>query len=108
MLTLTDKKWIEEKFTKELKTVRDSVDLSRQKLTTLSLERFDFDSRLNSIEASNIRMEEKIDKLINISDGNAGNIDDLQQENKMGAIAMHRYGLQIEELAKTTKTKITR
>ena len=70
MLTPTDKKWIEEKFTKELKPVRDSVDLARQKLTTLSLERFDFDSRLNSIEASTIRTEEKIDKILNIVNKN--------------------------------------
>ena len=108
MLTPTDKKWIEEKFTKELKPVRDSVDLARQKLTTLSLERFDFDSRLNSIEASTIRTEEKIDKILNIVDGYAGSIADLKQENSMGARTLHRHGIQIEELAMATKTKISR
>ena len=107
MLTSADKKWIEEKLTKELKPVRDSVDLARQKLTTLSLERFDFDSRFNSIEASSIRTEEKIDKILNIVDGYAGNIADLQQENRMGAITLRRHGIQIEELAKATKTEIS-
>ena len=104
------KKWSEETFStkKELKELSDNIDLTRQKLTGLSLERFGFESRLNSIEASSFRTEEKIDKLINIGDGNAGNIADLQQENKMGSIALRRHGIQIEELAKATKTKISR
>jgi|GEM_PF-1858981 len=110
MLTPADKKFLTENFTtkKELKEMRDSIDLSRQKLTTLSLERFGFESRFSAIEASFFRTEEKIDKLINIGDGNAGNIADLQQENKMGAVTLRRYGIQIEELAKATKTKISR
>ncbi len=110
MLTPSDKKFLTENFAtkKELKEVRDSVDLVRQKLTTLSIERFDFNSRLASIEASSFRTEEKIDKLITIGEGNAGNIADLQQENKMGAITLRRYGIQIGELAKAAKTKISR
>mgnify|MGYP001612164032 CR=1 FL=1 len=108
MLTKDDKKWIEEKFIKELKPVRDSVDLARQKLTTLSLERFDFDSRLNSIEASSIRTEEKIDKILNIVDGYAGKIGELDQENKMGAITTRRHGIQIQELAKATGTALSK
>lgn len=103
------KKWAEETFSSksELKEVRDSVDLSRQKLTTLSLERYGFESRLNSIEASSFRTEEKIDKLINIGDGNAGNIADLQQENKMGSITLRRHDIQIHELATATGTKLS-
>lgn len=104
MLTPADKKWIEEKLTKEIKPVRDSIDLARQKLTTLSLERFDFDSRLNSIEASNIRTEEKVDKILNIVDGFAGRVATLDQENKMGARTLHRHGIQIQELAEATGT----
>lgn len=107
MLTPTDKKWIEEKFIKELKPVRDSVDLLRGKIGDIRFDKFDLESRLNSIEASNIRTEEKIDKLIAIADGNAGRIADLDQENKMGAVTLRRYGIQIEELAKATKTKIS-
>ncbi|MDE1919338.1 MAG: hypothetical protein KGH56_01430 [Patescibacteria group bacterium] len=104
------KKWVDETFStkKEVREVRDSIDLARQKLTTLSLEKFSFESRLSSIEASSFRTEEKIDKLIAIGDGNAGNIADLQQENKMGAVTLRRHSIQIEELAKATKTKISR
>lgn len=108
MLTPADKKWVEEKFTKELKPIRDSVDLLRGKIGSIHFEKFNLEQRLDSMEASHIRTEEKIDKILNIVDGNAGAIADLQQENKMGAITMRRYGIQIEELAKATKTKISR
>ena len=93
MLTSTDKKWIEEKFIKELKPVRDSVDLLRGKIGTIHFEKFNLDSRLDSIEASNIRTEEKIDKLIAIADGNAGNIADLstREQNGFHHIAPIRY-----------------
>lgn len=64
MLTPTDKKWIEEKFIKELKPFRDSVDLLRGKISGIRFEKFNIESRFDSIEASNIRIEEKIDKLI--------------------------------------------
>lgn len=88
--------------------MRDSIDLSRQKLTTLSLERFSFESRFSAIEASSFRTEEKVDKVLDILDGFSGKVSDLEQENKMGAVTLRRYGIQIEELAKATKTKISR
>ncbi len=107
MLTPADKKWIEEKLVKENKPMRDSIDLLRKKMTDMNFEKFNFDSRLDSIEASNIRTEEKIDKLINIADGNAGNIADLEQENKMGAVTLRRHDVQIHELATATGTMIS-
>lgn len=120
MLTPADKKflmdafanhknWAEETFSskKELKEVRDGVDLLRSKITTSSIEKFDFKFRLDSIEASSFRTEEKIDRLITIGDGNAGNIADLQQENKMGALTLRRHDIQIHELATATGTAIS-
>lgn len=107
MLTSTDKKWIEEKLSKEFKPFRESVDLLRGRIGAIHFEKFNLESRLDSIEASTIRTEEKIDKLITIADGNTGNIVDLQQENKMGAAPLRRHGIQIQQLAKTTGTKIS-
>jgi hypothetical protein len=107
MLTSEDKKWIEEKLAKEGKPVRDSVDLLRGKMTTMNFERFNFDSRLDSIEASNLRTEEKVDRMLTILDGFAGKVADLDQENKMGAITLRRHGIQINELATATGTTIS-
>ncbi len=107
MLTKDDKKWIGEKLTKELKPFRDSVDLLRGKITAVHLEKFNADFRLDSIEASNIRTEEKIDKILNIVDGFAGKVAGLDQENKMGARTLHRHGIQIQELAKATGTTLS-
>lgn len=108
MLTKGDKKWIEEKLVKEIKPIRDSVDLLRGKVTSAHLEKFNADSRLDSIEASNIRMEEKVDKILNIVDGLAGKVAELDQENKMGARTLHRHGLHIQELAKATGTTLSK
>jgi hypothetical protein len=107
MLTPADKKWIEEKLAKEGKPVRDSIDLLRGKVTALNFEKFNFDSRLDSIEASNLRTEEKMDKVLTILDGFAGKVADLDQENKMGAITLRRHDTQIHELATATGTPIT-
>ena len=101
MLTKEDKDFLTENFAtkKELKEVRDGVDLLRQKLTTKTLENFNFEHRLDSIEASNFRTEEKIDKVLTILDGFAGKVADLDQENRMGAITLRRHDIQIHELA---------
>lgn len=107
MLTPADKKWIEEKLAKENKPMRDSVDLLRKKMIDMSLDKFHSDSRLNSIEASSLRTEEKIDKVLNILDGFSGKVADLDQENKMGAITLRRHDTQIHELATATGTKIS-
>lgn len=109
MFTPADKKFLTETFAtkKDLKEVRDSVDLSRQKLTTLSLERFGLESRLSAIEASTFRNEEKSDRILNILDGFTGKVADLDQENKMGTITLRRHDVQIHELAKTTGTTLS-
>src|SRR3989344_9272706 len=118
MLTKDDKKWIQtnsvskewllENFAtkKELKELRDGFDLLRNKTIISTLEKFNIKGEIDAIRASTIRTEEKIDKLITIADGNAGNIADLQQENKMGAITTRRHGINIEHLAKVAGTKL--
>lgn len=108
MLTKGDKKWIDEKLADGFKPVRDSVDLLRGKMTSMNLEKFNFDSRLDSIEASHIRTEEKIDKVLSILDGFSGKVAELDQENKMGARTLHRHGINIQELAKATGTMLSK
>lgn len=109
MLTAGDKKWLEENFAtkKELGNMRDSIDLLRKKMANSFLEKFDFKNRVESLEATTFRTEEKIDKLITMVDGFGGKVADLEQENKMGAVTLHRHGVNIEELAKATNTKIS-
>lgn len=115
MLTKDDKKWIGEKFEtelekklgKELKPVRDSVDLLRGKITEKRLDQFTTESRLNSIEASVMRTEEDVHKILSIVDGFAGKVADLDQENKMGSITLRRHDIQIHELATATDTTIS-
>lgn len=103
MLTKDDKNWI----AKEIKPLRDSMDLLRGKITNIHFEKFNLEARLDSMEASHIRTEEKIDKLLNIMDGNAGRIAGLDQENKMGSITLRRHDVQIHELATATGTTIS-
>ncbi len=107
MLTKEDKKWIEGKLVKENKPMRDSIDLLRRKMTDMNFEKFNFDSRLNSIEASNIRTEEKVDKMLVQLDKFTGNIANLDQENKFGAVTLRRHDIQIHELATATSTTIS-
>ena len=109
MLTKDDKKFLTETFAtkKELSALRDGFDLLRNKVTMTNLDRFNLESEINAIRASTIRTEEKIDKLMNIIDGYAGKIAELDQENKMGARTLHRHGIQIQELAKATGAKLS-
>lgn len=109
MLTKEDKKFLTENFAtkKELSAMRDGFDLLRNKITMSSLEKFDFKSRVDSLEASSVRTEEKVDKILNILDGFAGKVSDLDQENKMGAVTIRRHGIQIHELATATDTTIS-
>lgn len=109
MLTKDDKKFLTENFAtkKEVGAIRDGLDILRNKLTMSSLEKFDFKSRVDSIEASSVRTEEKVDKILNILDGFSGKVAELDQENKMGARTLHRHGIQIQELAKATGTKVS-
>ena len=86
MLTKDDKNWLVDEF----------------------VTRGEYRTDMAGLEERYLRIETKLDKLIIIGEGNAGNIADLQQENKMGAVTLRRYGIQIEELATATKTKISR
>lgn len=110
MLNKDDKKFLTGNFAtkKEIKELRDGQDLLRKKIVDSSIEKFNLKFRLDSIEAAGIRTEEKVDKILIQLDGFTGKVADLEQENKMGAIALRRHGIQIEELAKATKTKISR
>ena len=54
------------------------------------------------------RVEELSKKTLTIVEGLVGKVADLDQESKMGSITLHRHGIQIEELAKATKTEISR
>lgn len=107
MLTKEDKSWISEKLAKEVKPVRDSVDLLRGKITNIHFEKLNLESRMDSIEASTMRTEEKIDKVLNILDGFSGKVATLDQENKMGSITLRRHDIQIHELATATGTTIS-
>ncbi len=109
MFTAGDKKFLTENFAtkKELKSLRDGFDLLRHKLTTSSIEKLDLSFRIDSIEASSIRTEEKIDKVLTILDGFAGKVADLNQENKFGAVTLQRHDVQIHELATATGTAIS-
>lgn len=109
MLTPADKKFLKEQFASkaELRDVRDGIDLLRKKVIESSLEKLTIDAHLRSLEASVFRNEEKSDKILGILDGFTGRIAGLDQENKMGAITLRRHGIQIQQLAKTTGTKIS-
>ena len=110
MLTPADKKFLTETFAtkKELSALRDGFDLLRNRVVSSHVEKFSFKAEIDALRASAIRTEEMVEKLLTIADGNGGAIADLQQENKMGAVTLYRHGIQIEELAKATKTKISR
>lgn len=110
MFTKDDKKFLTENFAtkKELSAMRDGFDLLRNRLTTSTLEKFNIKAEIEALRASGIRSEEMLQKLLTIADGNAGNIADLQQENKMGAITTRRHGINIQELAKATGTAISK
>lgn len=156
MLTKEDKGWITEQLAKELNPVCDSVDLLRKKVPDINLDKLHSDTRLNAIEASQMRVEEKVDSFdkemgslegkfdsldknvtelqvdskllqqaifrleqgqdeirslasqtLTVAQGLAGNIADLEQENRMGAITLRRHDIQIHELAHVTGTTIS-
>ena len=109
MLTKEDKKYLTENFAtkKEFSSVRDGLDLLRDRMTKSSLERFDLKFEVEAMRASDIRVEEKVDKIMSILDGFAGKVADLDQENKFGAVILSRHDIQIHELATATDTAIS-
>ena len=73
MFTAGDKKFLTETFAtkKELKALRDGQDLLREKVTSLSLERFGLKDEIDALRASSIRIEEMIEKILTMQDGYA-------------------------------------
>lgn len=76
-------------------------------LVTSFITRGEHHADITRIEESYSRMEAKVDKVLTKLDKFVGNIETLQQENKMGARTLNRHGIQIQELAKATSTKIS-
>jgi len=109
MFTPTDKKFLTENFAtkKELLAIRDGFDLLRNKTIVSSLEKFNVKSEIDAMRASDIRTEEKVDKILTILDGFSGRVADLDQENRMGSITLRRHDVQIHELATATGTTIS-
>lgn len=109
MLTPADKKYLTENFAtkKELMAIRDGFDLLRKNTIVSSLEKFNFKSEIDAMRASDIRIEEKSDKILTMLDGFTGKVADLDQENKMGSITLRRHDSQIHELATATGTAIS-
>jgi len=62
--------------------------------------------KFDSLEERYGRSEGKVDKILNIVEGLAGKVADLDQENKMGAVTLGRHGRQIEQLASASGTTL--
>ena len=62
---------------------------------------------LIKLEQSVNEVREISQKTLTIVEGVVGNVADLEQENKMGAITLRRHDVQIHELAHATSTKIS-
>ncbi|MCX6787381.1 MAG: hypothetical protein NTY93_02560 [Candidatus Kaiserbacteria bacterium] len=86
MLTKDDKGWITDNF----------------------VTRGEFRSDMTEIKEDLKDLKKNVNKVLSAVDKFSGTVADLEQENKMGAVTLRRYGIQIEELAKATKTKISR
>lgn len=86
MLTKDDKSWVVDNF-----VTRD-----------------EFRSEVNDMKDSLARIEKLASKTLDITEGLAGKTDDLEQENRMGAITLHRHSVNIQELADATGTKLSR
>lgn len=68
----------------------------------------EFRSEMKDMKDSLARIEKLASKTLDIAEGFAGKIDDLEQENRMGAITLRRHGVNIQELADATGTKLSR
>jgi len=85
MLTKEDKSWLVESF----------------------VTRGEHDADIKDLKESVSRVEELSKKTFEIVEKFSGNIAVLEQENKMGAVTLHRHGIQIRELATATGTVIS-
>lgn len=85
MLTKEDKSWVVDNF----------------------VTRGEFRSEMKDVKESLARIEMLTSKTLGITEGLAGKVAGLEQENKMGAITLHRHGIQIQELATATGAKLS-
>lgn len=86
MLTKEDKSWVVDNF----------------------VTRGEFRSEMKDVKESLARIEMLTSKTLDITEGLAGKIDDLEQESRMGAITLRRHGVNIQELAEATGAKLSR
>lgn len=102
MLTKEDKGWITENFATKDTLATVAKDVTELKVESALLQRTvqRLDSRMDKIETTT-------DKILTIVQSFAGNIADLEQENRMGAITLRRHDIQIHELAHVTGTTIS-
>ena len=112
MLTKEDKKWMSDKFaTKvEIKSLASKKDLTSVKK---DVEELKVESKI--MQQTLIRLEQGVDESVGLArqtltivEGLAGKVADLEQESKMGAVTLHRHGIQIRELATATGVTITK
>lgn len=85
MLTKDDKNWVIENF------------VTKGELRT----------ELREMKDGLARVEKLTQKTLTIMEGLAGKVDNLDQENRMGAITLRRHDVQIHELATATGTTLS-
>lgn len=109
MLTKDDKEWIDEKFAskKELGAVATDVAVLKTDVAELKVDSSLLQQTVQRLEQGQERLESKIDQVLTIVQGFAGNVADLDQENRMGSITLRRHDIQIHELAHATGTAIS-
>ena len=134
MLTKEDKEFLKENFmteaklAKELKPIRDSIDLLRasdirmeEKIEKVSADVTNLKTDVADLKVDSAllqqtvqRLEKGLEESIELSrqvlttvQGFAGNVADLEQENKFGAVILSRHDVQIHELALATGTVIS-
>lgn len=132
MLTKEDKKFLTETFatkkglavlTKTVATKKELAasikPLATKKELAVSIEEYkdwtvenfvtrnEFRHEMDEVKSDLKEVKEGIQKVLNAVDKFSGNMADLQQENKMGAITLRRHDIQIHELAAATGTIIS-
>lgn len=119
MLNAEDKNWLEEKFaTKDdLKGFATRADFQELKtgIEGVTAHVAVLAADMSFVKTEVTRMVERaehieilVDKMVTAADKLSGRFQSLEQENKMGAITLQRHGVNIEELATATSTKISR
>lgn len=92
---------------KGLAAIAADVSVLKIDITELKVDSTLMQQSIQRLEQGQERTEAKIDKVLTIVQGFAGNIAVLEQENKMGAITLRRHDIQIHELATATGTAIS-